>query len=564
MAATRSRVWLPAAPPYLWLAITAEIAFLLAVPRYVTVDGAAHLAGGAVIRDILQGGADLHLRYLDLTPALVPNLLPELALGVAMLFLDPAAAEKLLQIAYVALLPLALLYAVRSVAAGRDWLALLALPFTFSFAFQFGFYDFSFGVALFLVAAGYLWRHRDGGGWRAGFILGALSFGLLLTHLVPFLELAVFAAIVYGTRLIAGWRAGGLPAARMAVGRLLPLGLALVPSAVLAGSFLLATRSAEPAEYLNLPLQVLGVLGLGLGLVTTDRSEILVAVALALSLLALFAAVVRRRLRVSAWPRETDALLAFGVAATAIACLAPDSVRSGASYIAERLALFPVFGLALWLAAVELPSWGPRLAGLAWTTAAAALLLVRLPITIGLSEAALEYEGLAGCVATASTMVQLNLSRLPSGSLSRTDPMLADAGRVAAPTHGHDLGNFEGTFPFFLYRNRADNDPYRYLLTRPDGLRVPPAVDLEGYARQPEGTVDYVFLVGRPTATSATLSDAGWLRVRDELDRGYRYVTSTPDGLVEVWERLDPALGTAGAARRALVGPTACPGRAAA
>ncbi len=54
-----------------------------------------------------------------------PNLLPEIALGIVMLVFDPATAEKLLQIAYVVALPLALLYAVRGVRPGasgsRSW-----------------------------------------------------------------------------------------------------------------------------------------------------------------------------------------------------------------------------------------------------------------------------------------------------------------------------------------------------------------------------------------------------------------------------------------------------------
>ncbi len=72
-----------------------------------------------------------------------------------MLVLDPPVAEKLLQVAYVVALPLALLYAVRRVRPGSEWVAVLAVPMTFTFTFLYGFYDFSFGVVVFLIGAGY-------------------------------------------------------------------------------------------------------------------------------------------------------------------------------------------------------------------------------------------------------------------------------------------------------------------------------------------------------------------------------------------------------------------------
>ncbi|GEM_PF-798293 len=532
-------------------ALGAEIVFLLAVPRYVTVDGATHLGSAALIRDIIQGVGAVHLRYVDVASFPAPNILPEIALGLVMLVLDPAMSEKLLQIACVVLLPLALLYAVRSIRRDRDWFALLALPLTFSFAFQFGFYDFTFGVGLFLVAAGYLWRHREAPGWRSAMTFGLLALLVYLTHAVPFLELVVFGAVVLGERLVGAARSGGLTAAGMAFRSAGPLLLATLPSGALAAVFFLATRSAEPAEYLSLPLQVIGVLGMGLGLVTTDRLEVLIAVGLALTLLVLFLGTLS--LRFGAAGRAVhggDVLLAYAVIAVVLACLAPASVRSGGSYIPERLALFPVYGLALWLAGADLPRWSARVGVVVWPLAAAAVLLLRLPTTLSLSNAAIDYESIAPCIATGATMIQVNLARLPSGSLGRTDPFLAEAGRIAAATRGHDIGNFEGTFPFSLFQNRAENDPSLWLLTRPDGFAVPPGVDLDGFRARPDGVVDYVLVVARARASVDVLAGPGWDLLRGQLGAGYRRVAVSPGGLVEAWERTDPALVNAGAARR--------------
>ena len=541
------------------LAVVVEVAFLLVVPRYVTVDGANHVGGAALIRDVLQGSGELHLRYVELATNLAPNLLPEVALALSMLVLDHASAERLLQMAYAVALPLALLYAVRSVRPGGEWIALLAIPLTFSFAFQYGFYDFSFGVSLFLVAAGYAWRHRVAPGWRAGLAFGLLALLLYLTHLVPYAELAVFLAVVGAGRVLRSWRHAGSAAALATARAMLPLAVGAVPSLALAVSFFLTTGSAAPEEFLNPVLQAVGVLGLATGLATTHPLEIAAAVVLALALAVLLLAVLRRR--VGARPREVrdeDVLFGYALVALVVALVAPASVQSGGSYIPERLALFPIYGLALWLAAQDISRRLARLACGAMLAVATAILLLRLPITLSLSSATVEYESLAPCLAPRSTMIQVNLATLPAGPLGRTDPFKSEAGRIAAATGGHDIGNFEGHFPFFVFRNLPDNDPYTWLLTSPDGFEVPPGVDLTGYASRPNGTVDYVLVFGRPMAAAETLASPGWVLLRDQLDAGYRPVARSASGIVEAWERLDPTLGAAVAARRLATGAPAC------
>jgi hypothetical protein len=537
----------------LGFAVVAEIAFLLAIPRYVTVDGATHVGGAALLRDVLEGAGELHLRYVDVVPFPAPNLLPEIGLALAMLVLDPVAAEKLLQVVYVVVVPLALLYAVRSVRSGRDWIALLALPMTFTFAFQFGFYDFSFGVALFLVAAGYAWRHRDAPRRRVATMFGLLAILLYLTHVVAYAELVVFIGVVGAWRILRAGRVGGSRTAAAAARSMLPVLVAALPSIALAAVFFLATATATPAEFLPILLQAIGVLGLALGLVTTDRLEVLVAVGLALSLAGLLMAAVRVRARAGTHALDDDdALLAYAVVALAIAIVAPASVRSGGSYIPERLALFPVYGLALWLAAMEMPRWTLRIAAPAWLAVAAALLLLRLPTTLGLSAAAVEYESIAPCLALRSTMIQVNLALLPAGSLARTDPFTSETGRIAAATQSHDITHFEGALPFFVFRNRPTNDPYRWLFTRPV-YRLPPGVDLAAFGTRPAGIVDYVLVVGRQNATPGTLAAPGWTSLRDELNVGYRRVAVSAHGLVEAWERVDATLASAGDGRRSTI-----------
>lgn len=59
-------------------------------------------------------------------------------------------------------------------------------------------------------------------------------------------------------------------------------------------------------------------------------------------------------------------------------------------------------------------------------------------------------------------------------------------------------------------------------------------------------------------AEAATLASPGWVLLRNQLEAGYRQVARSATGIVEAWERLDPTLGAAGAARRSATGSTVC------
>jgi hypothetical protein len=160
-----------------------------------------------------------------------------------------------------------------------------------------------------------------------------------------------------------------------------------------------------------------------------------------------------------------------------------------------------------------------------------------VPTYLDLSRTAEEYTSIEPCIAHDSTLVQVNAARVGSGSLGRTDPFTEETGRLAALTEGHDLGNFEGSFPFFLFRNRADNDPFTYLATSPVGFEeVPPAVDFDTFATRPHGTIDYVVVFGRADAVAATLASPSWTRLAAELATGYRLAARTPDDMVELYQ----------------------------
>jgi hypothetical protein len=541
----------------LFVTVVAEVAFIVWIPTFVTLDGATHVGGAALLRDVLSGTGNLHLEYVQLATFPAPNLLPEIALGTVMLVVNATTAEKLLQIAYVVALPLALLYAVRGVRHTSGWVALLALPMTFTFTFSLGLYDFSFGVVLFLIAAGYAWRHRLEPSPRQAIVVGVFALLLYLTHIVAYAEFVVFLGTIVGWRLLLVRSADGTEAAVRDARRQLWLLAGVAPSLALSIAFFVSTGTAIPATFRPLLLQVAGVLSLSLGLATYDRLEVALSVLLALSLLA--ACIAALRSRVTWRPREHDAALAFAILAALLAMIAPFEVGSGGRSIPDRLALFPVYGVALWLAGSRIRKRDANLAAAVWIAVALGFFAVRLPTYLALSHAAQEYVSVAPCVAEEATMIQVNLAGYSYGSLARSDDLTHEAGRIAAVTRGHDLGSFEGLFPFFLFHNRADNDPFRYMVTDALGFEsVPPGVDLPAYALRPYGEVDYVIVRGRPEATADTLASPAWSTLSGELASDYRLAAMSSSGLVSVYERTGTPAAAAGASRRAATSAEVC------
>ena len=130
--------------------------------------------------------------------------------------------------------------------------------------------------------------------------------------------------------------------------------------------------------------------------------------------------------------------------------------------------------------------------------------------------------------------------------------MANEASRVAAATHGIDLGNTEWSVPYYLLRFQPKRDPYQWIPTPPGAIeQIPPDFDLQRYEQRTGGQVDYVLVTGRSRAPAAILKSADWRSLHSQLERMYRKVYTSPDGWVDVWERRDPRLERAGQEARA-------------
>lgn len=520
--------------------LAAELA-LVFLPRYlVLVDGAFHVGVAALLRDIIQGHGALARHFYSWRIAPVPNLLADLILAGLMLVFDPALSEKLLVAGYIIALPAALAYAVRATHRSNTWLAFFAFPLTFTFAFNYGFYDFSYSVVGFLVVAGYTLRHRGQLGPGRAIVLASLLVLTYFTHVVGCLEALLFVGIVLGYEHL---RDRG----KQARLRLSTIVLVLAPATALSAWFVLATRSGEPAQYAlreGRLHELIEFLTLSWGLTSYSTYEEVIAVPLALMLAVLVVAVLRgrQRLRLGA----DDGTLLFVLAASIAFAVAPSSVENGGSFITQRLALFPAFGLVLWISAHRLPR---RLALATCTVACAVavgLALARLPSYRQLDSIASDFMSVKPCLATGSTMLQANFAPALASTHVRMDPISDQAGLLAADLRGLDLTSPEGTVPYYLLRFRRGLDPVSYLhvhVHMSEALAAsviqtsPPPLDPLAYERQSGATIDYILLFGRNQPEPAELRSPLWHSFARDLHAGYHLVVVSPHGWLQVFAR---------------------------
>ena len=211
------------------LMIVVQLIPIWSVTYLPTTDGAAHIASAEVMRKIGDPSLSVLRKYYYVSGEPSPNLIGHLALAGLMSFLGPLAAEKVLVSLYVALFPLAVRYAVRSIRRSASPLAFLAFPMVYSYLFAQGFYNFCLSIAVFFFVVGYWIRHRDElNAWR-GAVLAGLGLLLYACHLFSLM----MACGVLGVLCICFWLKEG----RAGIRPVAVTGLAFLPVVVMSVLF---------------------------------------------------------------------------------------------------------------------------------------------------------------------------------------------------------------------------------------------------------------------------------------------------------------------------------------
>jgi hypothetical protein len=528
--------------------LAAHLAPLVALPRLPTQDGPSHqaLAYALAVWDEPEGA--LLRQWFVRTEGLRPNACLFHVQAALIGIVDAATAEKILLGGYVVLLPLALLYAVRSVDGDSGFLAVLGFPFVYNFLTNLGFFNFGYGLAGYLLALGVLLRQRRAAGWRRAWriaVLGLLSLAVYLSHPVPLVVLVVSVITLGGWW---AWRAarrhaGETPTlAAAAREHLLPPLLAVAPALALFVGFF-DGRLDRPTRWEPFLASARQLFTLET-LASLDRRTVWVAGALAAFLLWLVLDELRRRVDEAARrpgvARPAEGLLLLALVTAAMVFVSPDDVAGG-GFLVDRLTLFPPLVLVLWLAGGR---WG---LGLRWAVQgiAAGLAVTMLTLLWG---SWVEVDRTLDDYRAAAERIEAGHVALPvafahqvaddSGAAVpyRVYPFVHALGYTAATRPIVHLGLYEGTSDLFPLRFRSELDPYLHLADPPGALNwAPPAVDLPGYEGRTGRRVDYV-LVWLPDGAPAHAA----AQVRDlyrQLEEGYERDYVSPRGLAELWRR---------------------------
>ncbi|HEY2292041.1 MAG TPA: hypothetical protein VGM86_15180 [Thermoanaerobaculia bacterium] len=405
--------------------------------RYIpTVDGPCHTYNAWILRQ--YGNVErypLFQQYYEINARPYPNWISQGAMALLMVAVPPRIAEKLLVSGYVLLFLGSAWYLAGAVRPGERWLALLAFPFAWHQLFQFGFYNFAISVALFQIALGFWWRHRERPGLRFAVEINLLLWLCYFSHILSLaLALAGIAVLWLATLRRESWR------------RRLPHVPILLPQIVLPIWFLADQgRQEMPATWSFAHLA--GYLGRLEVLYTLGEAQLWIGTALAgLFLLLLAVSLWRGRGR-----REEHAFLVLAALLTLFYFISPEGMAGG-FLLKQRLSLYPFLVLLPWLS--------PRLSGRAEVAAAVGLALAALLylgyLVQGYRELGVKEETfLAGIAPLAPNSRVLPLLFERTGP---TDFLSHAIDYVALEKGAVDWDNYEAKTAFFPVRFRDSVD----------------------------------------------------------------------------------------------------------
>jgi hypothetical protein len=537
-----------------------HLAPIAVLDRVATQDGPSHLANAVIANRLISGDCPIVSEYFSLQLELFPNwAAPLLLMGLTRL--SPASApdlaEKLLQIAYVVALALALRQTILRIKPENEFLALAVFPLTYAYPFAMGFYAFSLGIPLLLLWVGHWARHREHLDASAAIPLAFLALLTFYTHPLPYAAACLFLGALVLSQIFASTSSARRQGATLSQMARTALPSAWVPLLALAPSLLLVLLYSEGSKS---PLRQLGgalTQGISLAdlwsscwrllqnhaLIAYDAWETVFASATALAL----AGATLYGLR-SAARRPTHPLRG-GLALAALLFLIlffvfPDFVDWG-GYIRTRVLLLFWIALVLWLATLRFGHRARFLFQAAIIACALGLLGLKAWKLQEVNLYLAEYLSAAQQVEPGHTLLPLNFlpgdTRHGGGPSFRVDPLLHASGYLAVGRCLVSLDNYEAhDNDHFPTRFRSEVNPYTiggYNEYRPEQM------DLARYAAATGRPIEYVLSWGAQEAMAraeAQRAEAiqGQLRA---IERDYDLIhVSEGNGWLRLYRRKPP------------------------
>lgn len=501
-------------------------------------DGPIHVHTADVLHGFLTGSSSIFQDYYVPNLQLAPNWTTQVILTGLMFVVPPAIAEKLLLSLYVILLPLAVRYALRGVHPGAPaFLAFLGFPLCYNLTINMGFYNFAYSLVVFLFTLGYWFRHRSHLRIAQTGLLLLLVLGLYFTHLFSFI---VFCIVVSGLIL---WQGMGhvlssrlrypIALTQLLIKTVLPTGVALLPTCLICLQFLSqsSTGSKGPRWAASMVSNLrLGSLFTLSSLVSYSPFELVCAIAVGLILMGLAGYSLWKQFGRMPGPVANslagNELLMVTLVLLGIYLFAPKSL-SGSVTIKDRLLLYPVLTLMLWLASGQRERYSALMrrgmTGLL-VLISSALLVVQTTNYGYLNDYWSEYTSTAPFIEEQSTLLAINLTppkdTLQTKQLSYIWRLPKDAPQVKQPPHiwrppefvrpwqlnpfinvsGHMatarrailINNYQANEDYFPVNFRPELNPFKVLSAEDWRLGRNPYLDILGYGSITQRPIDYV------------------------------------------------------------------------
>jgi hypothetical protein len=473
-----------------WVGVAAGLLPLLLFDFLPTSDGPAHVYNSTLLTSYFSPNGSPERLYFMPNPGVPPNLIGHLLAALAMLLVNPLAAEKVLIGIYVVGLPLAFRYALRAVSTRTEGLECLIFPFVYNMHLHWGFYNFCYGLMLYLVGLGFFLRLSGRPGVFRWFALATILLLNYLSHILGLAELGVSILILVAFQLWTRARSW-----RDSKALMLFVGSASLPSAVVYGQFLLR-RLHIPGELLEWPTLKYAAYNLLClaPIATFTRAERLIALGVAafLAILIVVSAVAAVKL---SKPKYTWAFMVASGLLSIFVFVFPVSALGG-TMLTPRLVYFPVFLLCLWLTANSLPSRTRALCGFIGVFTAIALMLARLPVYSVYSQTMNEFLAVGQYMEPRKTlMFQTLADPFPQNldPLTRQPNLSGAAGGYLTALHQDILlTDYEAETNHFPFLFRPAMNPGK-LLPAANGIPIPCST-LRDYQKQSARPVDYLIV----------------------------------------------------------------------
>jgi hypothetical protein len=471
---------------WFWLLTAVNVGPVWLVPWFVTQDGPSHLENANILR--LHNAVPIYQRYFRVNPAPVPNWFAHVSEAALLSVVKPRLAEKLFLTGYVLAFVLGVRAAVRALRPEAEWQSVLAFPLIFNCLLLYGFLNFCWSLCFFLffVATAVVWPRR----W---WMLAAIGFVLYFSHIVSWFMAAAAAGFLGISRR--QWR---------------PLA-ALAPSSALVVWFVSTGAAATVGG---------AAVGFGRRWSALWRASTAVFSYDDTALSASCGVLILVLAAVSAVRRDWNLWSAVAALSAALYFVSPPQAGA-AQYVLERLNLYVLLALALWVAAAARSKSEVTLlfAGASVLSIAMACNVVRLERRI--NGELNEYLSVAGSVPRESTLLPVQYDSRGPGELQKLYgfPMRHAASYIAVKRRALNLDNYEAQTPLFPLIFRDELNP---------GVRIghiedePPAPELE------PGLVESV-LIWNPL--EAKVGE----RFEEQLRAAYSPVATSPRGFAKLY-----------------------------